>query len=280
MPKVRIITDSAIYLDPDLIEKHGITVLAQRLSFDQVTFREGVDITPLQFFKRMLEDPAKPSVSPPPVQEFRQAYERLQRSADQILVLASSSHLSDTFRVAQEATQLFLGRCRIAVVDSQSTSLALGILVEAAARAAEAGQPLDDIVRLVRGMIPRIYVIFFAETLGYLERAGRIGPAQALLGTLLSIKPLLIIEDGQLIPQEKVRTTTRAVEKLFEFVAEFSRLERLAILESPLKNDAPHLLERFELIMPGRSIPVLHYSPSLACHLGPDAMGVVVYEGL
>jgi DegV family protein with EDD domain len=279
MPKVKIITDSAIYLDPGLIEKHDITLLSQRLRFDHTTFREGVDITPPHFFQRMVKDPAMPSVLPPPLQEFRQAYERVQRNTDQILVLVSSSHLSDTFRVAHEATQLFLGRCRIAVVDSQSTSLALGILVEAAATAAEAGQPLDDIVRLVRGMIPRIYVIFFVETLDYLERAGRIGPAQALLGTLLSIKPLLIIEDGEIIPQEKVRTTTRAVEKLFDFVAEFSRMERLAILESPLKNDAPLLLERLALIMPNRSVPVLPYSPSLACHLGPDAMGVVVYEG-
>jgi DegV family protein with EDD domain len=280
MPKVKIITDSGAHLEPVLLEQYDITVLSQRLNFDQTTFREGVDITPLQFFKRMMEDPAKPTVSPPPVEEFRQAYERLQKSTDQILVLVSSSHLSATLRVAQEATYLFLGRCRIAVVDSQTTSLALGILVEAAARAAEAGRLLDDIVRLVRGMIPHIYVIFFAETLDYLERAGRIGPAQALLGTLLSIKPMLIIEDGEIIPQEKVRTTTRAVEKLFEFVAEFSRLDRLSILESPLKNDAPLLLERLKLIMPERSVPVLPYSPSLACHLGPDAMGVVVYEGI
>ena len=101
-------------------------------------------------------------------------------------------------------------------------------MVRAAARAADQGRPVDSIVRLIRGMIPHVYLVFFVESLDYLEREGRIGKAQALLGNMLNIKPILIVEDGDIIPLEKVRTRPRAIDKLYEFVAEFAQIEDVA----------------------------------------------------
>jgi DegV family protein with EDD domain len=157
----------------------------------------------------------------------------------------------------------------------------LGILVKASAEAAAKGQSLDDITRIIRGMIPRIYVVFFVETLDYLEREDRIRPAQALLGAMLDIKPFLTMQDGELIPMEKVRSRDRAVDKLFEFISEFSDIEQITILQSTPHptEDTKLLLERLDIAFPGLEAPVVVYGPTLASHLGLGALGVIVFEG-
>jgi DegV family protein with EDD domain len=156
-------------------------------------------------------------------------------------------------------------------------------VVLAAARAAEEGQTLDQIVRLVRGLLPHIYIVLIVERMDYLEKGGRVGPAQALLGSMLRIKPLLIVEDGDVIPLEKVRTRTMATEKLVEFVAEFAEVEQVIILRSPLQTGMDDLTvelrERLAEVLPGLEIPDIAYDPVLACHVGPEAIGVIVYEG-
>jgi DegV family protein with EDD domain len=181
---------------------------------------------------------------------------------------------------AQRGAESLLGRCEIAVIDSLTTSLGLGILATAAAKAAREGTTLDEIVRLIRGMIPHIYIVFYVNEMSYLERGRRIGRAQAILGSMLNIKPLLFMEDGEIIPLEKVRTHEKAIEKLFEFVAEFSELEQAAIVQryaTPTK-ETKLLLERLEQLFPTVKFPVIQYGPVLASHVGPSAMGVVVYE--
>ena len=153
-------------------------------------------------------------------------------------------------------------------------------LAKAAAQAAQEGADLDEVVRLVRGMIPHIYTVLYVDQMDYLERGNRIGRAQAVLGTMLDVKPLLFLEDGEIIPLEKVRTHEKAIEKLFEFVAEFSELEQAAIVQ---RNPSPTeetkiLLERLEQLFPDMEFPLIQYGPVLASHIGPSAMGVVVYE--
>jgi DegV family protein with EDD domain len=169
-------------------------------------------------------------------------------------------------------------------MDSMSVSWGLGFLVKAAAEAAADGRPLDTIVRLVRGMLPHIYLVFSVERLDYLERGGRIGRAQALLGTMLHIKPILLIEDGEIVPVEKVRTRLMALEKLADFVAEFAAIQQVVILRSPLESDdspqIEELREHLSLALPDQPFPIVEYDPILACHLGPEAIGVVVYEGV
>jgi DegV family protein with EDD domain len=190
--------------------------------------------------------------------------------------------LSKTLQHARVGSEPLLGRCSIAVVDSMTTSVGLGILVKAAAKAASDGASLDDIVRVVRGMLPHVYLIFYVETMDYLERGGRIGKAQAILGSMLSIKPILFMEDGDIIPLEKVRTTDKAIDKLFEFVAEFDNLEQTAIIQRsqhPSK-ESRILQERLKQSFPELHFPIIQYGPDLATRVGPNALGVVVYEGI
>jgi len=280
MARARIITDSTAYLTPDQIGQYQITVLPVDIYLGDQKVRVGSDHNLRQLFQRMAADQAQATKAVISPSVFEEAYSQLSRQTDQILVIVGSSKLSSAFAAAKSVANAFLGRCRIAVLDSMATSWGLGLLVQAAARAAEEGQSLDEIVRLVRGMLPHIYVVLFVERLDYLEKGNRIGPAQALLGTMLNIKPLLIMEEGEIIPLEKVRTRASAIEKLADFVGEFASVEQVVIMQNPLGTDTELLVEHLNVVLPGRTFPVIEYDAVLACHLGPDAMGVTVYEGL
>ncbi len=280
MAKVAIVTDSTAYLEPGVAQELGITVVPLSVHIGDETLRDGIDITPEAFFQRLERGGPLPRTTSPSVQTFEQIYADLHTRTDQILSIHLSGQLSQTVHQAQRGAESLLGRCEIAVIDSLTTSLGLGILATAAAKAAREGTTLDEIVRLIRGMIPHIYIVFYVNEMSYLERGRRIGQAQAILGSMLNIKPLLFMEDGEIIPLEKVRTHEKAIEKLFEFVAEFSELEQAAIVQrqaTPTK-ETKLLLERLEQLFPTVKFPVIQYGPVLASHVGPSAMGVVVYE--
>jgi DegV family protein with EDD domain len=280
MAKVAIVTDSTAYLEPGVAQELGITVVPLGIHIGDETLRDGIDITPEAFFQRLERGGPLPRTTSPSVQSFEQVYADLHTRTDQILSIHLSGQLSQTVHQAQRGAESLLGRCEIAVIDSLTTSLGLGILATAAAKAAREGTTLDEIVRLIRGMIPHIYIVFYVNEMSYLERGRRIGRAQAILGSMLNIKPLLFMEDGEIIPLEKVRTHEKAIEKLFEFVAEFSELEQAAIVQryaTPTK-ETKLLLERLEQLFPTVKFPVIQYGPVLASHVGPSAMGVVVYE--
>lgn len=280
MPKVSIVTDSAAGLDAETVQRYGIHVLPLTIHLGNESFREGLDISSEQFLARLSQASDFPTVSSPSVSEIQNLYEQIALQSTEILSLHVSSALEQVYERARKASEGFVGRCKIEVIDSQTVALGQSILARAAAESAAAGTNLDDVVRLVRGMIPHIYSIFFVETLDYLERDGRIGVAQAMLGTMLNIKPLLTIEEGDIIPMEKVRTREKAIEKLYEFIAEFSHIEELMILQDHTTEDTADLLERLKTLFIDREIPTYTYGPSLAAHLGPTAMGAVIYEGV
>lgn len=278
----QIVTDSTAQLEPDLAKQLGITVLPLEISFGTQKFREGVDLTSGEFFRRVAHSPVLPSASAPTVEAFRQAYATLCQSADQIVSIHVSSKLNETCANARSAADHFLGRCEIVVIDSWTISLGLSILVQAAARARMQGTGLDDIVRIVRGMIPHIYAVFFTETLEYLERDQRLSKSQAILGTMLSIKPFLAIEEGEITPMEKVRTRDKVIDKLIEFVSEFSNIEQIAVVHSPSRagNDARLLLDRLQSNFRDYQFDTIIYGPTLGTFVGPFGLGLIAYEGL
>ncbi len=280
MPRVKILTDSTADHPPDVIERLGITVLPITIHLGQKNLRDGIDTTAEDFSARLLRASALPTTSAPTLHQFEETFAELTKQSGEVVAIHVSSKLSQTFRTAQRAAAPLLGRSKIVVIDSQLITVGLGMLVTAAAQAAADGASLDEVVKLVRGMIPRIYIGFFVETLEYLERGGRIGKAQAMLGTMLNIKPLLILEEGEIVALEKVRTRAKAIEKLVEFISEFTRIERMVILHSTTPEDVNLLIEQINLVLPNMNIKVEQYGPVTATHLGPNALGVVVYEGM
>lgn len=283
MSKIHIVTDSAAHFaDPTVPERLGITVVPQTIQFGNQIFREGIDLSPEEYFRRLPHDSIMPIVLPPTVDDFRTLYAKHVKRDEQILSIHTSARMSNTVLNARQAASEFLGRSKIIALDSLNTSLGLGILTEAAADAAAQGTDLDGLVRLARGMIPHMYSVFFTSSLDYLERSGRLSRSQSMLGTMLGIKPLLTFEDGEITPIEKVRTRDKAIDKLIEFVSEFTHIDRVAIMQSvehPTE-DARILLERLEQTFPGQYFPVMMYGATLACLIGPDSLGIVIYEGM
>ena len=283
MSKVRIVTDSsAHFLNPDLIERYQIEVVPLTITLGTRAFREGVDLDAETFFRLASDDTATATITAPSVEDFAEVYSRLNRETDQIISLHLSRQMGAVWDHARAGARTLLGRCEIAVIDSMTISAGLAMLVQTAARTAETGASLDEVVRLVRGMLPRVYSVFYVENLDYLRHNGLLSEAQSILGTMLNIKPFLTIEEGELISMEKVRTQTQAIDKLVEFVIEFAELEDLVILQnSPYPTEQTRLLqERLAAEFPHHAFPSMLYGPSLATLIGLDGMGVAVCEGL
>jgi DegV family protein with EDD domain len=279
--RVYIVTDSAATIETAVAEHLDITVLPLTVRIDHQDYQDGADLDHEEVLLRMAHDRIRPSIVGPTSEQFRRVYSRLTRRTDKIISLHSSASLSLVCREARRAASEFLGRCDIVVIDSETLSLGLSILVQEAARLANASIPLSEIMRQMRGIIRRIYIVLVTDTLDYLEHSQRVSPAQAILGTMLGIKPFLALEEGEIIPMEKVRNRDRAIDKLAEFASEFSSIEQVAILQSTRypTQETKMLQERLALIAPGHDFPILLYGPLLASHIGPDGMGLIVYEG-
>ncbi len=282
MGKVQIVTDSsAHFLNPDVIERYDIKIVPLTIRMGTQSFREGIDIDSETFFRLASHSGPSASVIAPTTEEFAVLYNQINRQTDQILSLHVSRKINPTWDHARAATKTLLGRCEITALDSMTISVGLALLVEAAAQAAEDGASLEEVVRLVRGMLGRIYMVFYVENLDYLRHSGLLSEAQSILGTMLNIKPFLTIEEGELIPMEKVRTQAQALDKLVEFVTEFSSFESLVILQNtPYPTEQTRALqERLAVEVPGKQVPAVMYGPSLAALIGLDGLGIVVHEG-
>ena len=281
MSRVHIVTDSSVqFCTPGFAEKHTFTLVPLTIQLGQQAYREDSDLTTEQLFQRVAAGAPLPVVVAPTAEQFAATYSELSRRTDQILSIHISGKLNAAVRHAQASSATIKGRCRIEVIDSLSISAGLGALVEIAVLAAESGASLEETVRLVRSAVPRLYAIFFVESLSYLAHAGRANPAQALLASMLNVKPFLTLEEGDLAPMEKTRSRPQALEKVVEFVTEFTDIQHLAILRGVAGQpaDAQQVCERLEAAYPNRAWPVLTYGPSLAALLGPDALGVMVCE--
>ena len=281
MTRVHIVTDGNIQFVSQPDDRLDVTIIPVAIQAGDEKYEDIGGEHNEEVLRRVDSERIRPKILGPTEDDFREVYSRLSRSTDQIISIHSSAALSGIVSSALTAAADYLGRCDIVVVDSQTTSLGLALLVQEASEMARAGCNREEILRSVRGMIARIYVVMFTDTLDFLERSGRISPAQCILGTMLGIKPFLAIEGGEIIPMEKVRGRDRGLDKLVEFAAEFSRIERIAILQSTSEptDETLVLRERLQGFFPNVSSPILVYGPLLASHVGPDGLGLVAYEG-
>ena len=290
MSKVYIVTDSAMRLptavteglaDSEVAEQLDITIVPLTVEIEGEVFRDGVDLDHEELLLRMASERVRPEIVGPTASDFRRVYGRLTRQTDQILSLHSAASLSLVHREAKRATGAFMGRFDITVVDSETFSLGLGILAEGAAMLAATPMPLSAVVRNIRGMLRHIYISLTTDTLDYLEHSGLISASQAVLGTMLDNKPSLAVERGRIIPMEKVIGRDDAIGKLADFANEFPHIEKMAILQStPYHTEETEMLrDDIEVVAADGQLPVLLYGPLLASHVGPDAVGMLVYEG-
>ncbi len=277
---IRIVTDSSSDISPSLAAELGVTVIPIRISFGSKVYHDGVDIDRNEFYRHLTTAAVTPRVEPPLLQDFHKVYNRLLKGADQVLAIHVSSRLNRTAQVAREAARSFLGQDKITVVDSRMISWGLRHLVVLAVGAAQRQASAAEIVRLIRGIIPHIYMVFYADSPDYWERYRARHRDRVLAEGMQGFKPLLIVEEGEIVPMERVRSRGKSVDRLHEFLTEFARFEQATVLQGHLADDAHLLFEQLVEAFPESRVNIQPYGPALATYVGPSALGLGVYEGL
>lgn len=279
MVRVAIVTDSTADLPLSLREAQGIEMVPLNVHFGNDTFLDQVDLSTDQFMTRVAESSTIPTTSQPATGRFEEVFRRLAREYDEIVAVLISAKLSGTVMSATLARDSVNSLIPIEIVDSESASMGLGLQVLNAARARNQGADAAEIVRRLQTSASAYETLFFVDTLDYLRRGGRIGKASALLGSLLDLKPLLRIDEGQVVPAERTRTRARARKELVDFVRGMPGVERLAIMHASMPAEAEEMADEFALTVPREEIIIGQFGPVIATHLGPGAMGVIVDTG-
>jgi DegV family protein with EDD domain len=271
---VKVITDSTADLPPEVAEQLGIRVVPLNVHFGEETYKDGITITADEFYRRLVSSPALPTTTQPSVGEFIQVYKELE--GQEVVSIHISAKLSGTINSALQAKEALGAGENIAVVDSKQVSMGLGLIVMEAARAAQQGASFREVVEEAERAIPQTQFLGLLDTLEYLQKGGRIGKAQAFLGTLLRIKPILSVRDGEAHPLERVRTRERALDRLVEIVKEYAPLKALAVIHSTTPEEAEALRQRLSPLAPDIDILMGRFGPIVGTHLGPGALGVAL----
>lgn len=272
--KVAVVTDSTSDLLKETAAERGITVVPLNVHFGDEVFRDQVDISTDEFMAKMATAEKLPTTSQPSVGAFETAFRAA--GAQEIICPILSSRLSGTFQSAQIAAQNLAGEIKVELVDTLNVSYGLGFQVLRAADLADEGLDATTIAQTLRNEMTRYHVVFFVETLEHLRRGGRIGKAAQMVGSLLQLRPLLRIDEGQVVPYERTRTRSKAIRALADFATDNLLPEELAILYNTTPEDAEILAGMLQSVTPDREIPLIKLGPVIASHIGPDVLGVAV----
>ncbi len=277
---VRIVTDSTADLAPQLGRDLGISVVPLSVIFGNEVYREGIDISHDLFYDKLVNGKVLPTTSAPSVGDFLKAYEPLLEETNEIVSVHISSKLSATYENARQAVQVLADRgARIEVVDSRLASLGLMFVTLAAARAAREGGDIDGVKAAAERSAERVRVHVMLDTLEYVRRGGRIGRARAFLGAMLRVKPMLALRDGEVHPEERVRTKRHAIERLFQIATSYPDVREVAIGYSTNAQEAHDFKQRLAEVMPHVNIWVARFGPVLGTHGGPGFLGIALLEG-
>lgn len=277
---IKIVTDSTAYLPETTVRQHDIRVVPLYVHFGEKAFREGVELSNQEFYTRLKEAPELPTTSQPSAGEFHQVFKELLDAGHEIVTLTISSKLSGTWNSAMAAKEM-LPEGDITVIDSLSTSVGLHLMVETAVEAASAGATRQDIVEKVEAIKESLQIFFVVDTLEYLAKGGRIGNAKAFLGTLLKVKPILVLQDGAIEPLEQVRSKRKAQARMLDLVEEYvgnrGPQARTAITNALVPDEAEALKKEIVERLGCREPVMGELGPVIGTHTGPGVVGVAVY---
>jgi DegV family protein with EDD domain len=284
MSKIAVVTDSTTYMPPELVKKHNISVAPQVLIWGDQTYKDGVDIQSGEFFTRLKTTKVMPTTSQVAVISFQEIFQDLVDKGYEVLALLVSSKLSGTVQSAMQARDMMgTARDKVNVVDSQSVAMALGFQALAVARAIEAGASLKEAIALAEKSHEYTGVFFAVDTLEFLHRGGRIGGAQRFIGSALNLKPILAIQDGRVEGIERIRTKSKAHDRVLELCIEKVNRRspvRLATLHANAAEDAKALLTRAEQALHPIESIFTEVSPTVGTHAGPGTVGLAFMAGL
>jgi DegV family protein with EDD domain len=276
---IAIVTDSSANIPAEALRGLDVTVIPLWLHWGEDRFRDGVDIHPPDFYRRLQESDQFPTTSQPSVGEFESLIRRVGEGKDAVVNVLVTSKLSGTVASAQAAAQR-VHDIAVHVVDSMSTSMALGFGVLAAARAAAAGAPVEGVVAAAEEMRDRVHLLFAMETLEFLRRGGRISGARWLLGSALQIKPLLHMKDGIVQPLVQVRSKRKALARMLQAVEERlggKQMAEAAVIDADCPDEGAAIAAKVKQRFQPRNLYRSIVSPVIGTHAGPGTVGIAFY---
>jgi DegV family protein with EDD domain len=280
MSRVKIVTDSACDLPDKLADELGIDIVPLTIRFGDLEFVDRQDLTSGDFWSRCAASPVLPETAAPSSGAFEKAFRKAATAGyDGIACIVLSSRLSATIQSAQIAAAAVKTEIPVRVIDSLSVTVGLGLIVVAAARLALEGAPLDQVVAKAEEIVPRSRVYAALDTLENLQKGGRIGRAQALLGSMLQVKPIIEVRDGAVEPESRQRTRSKALRRLVELVDKATQqgpIENLAVVHADAP-DVDELLRQLSSRYPRQEIIVGEIGPVIGTHSGLRAMGVTFH---
>jgi DegV family protein with EDD domain len=274
--RVAIVTDSTADLPAQLAKSRGITVVPLTLNFEGRSLLDGVDIRPSEFYRKLPNATTHPTTSQPSAGQFAEAFAALLETHDEIVSIHISEKLSGTYASAVQGAEMSNPK-RVHVVDSELVSMSLGLLTLAASQTASTGAGASAIVERISSMRARVHTYFSVATLEFLRRGGRIGRASAMLGSVLQVKPVLCIRDGQVTPLERVRTFERALNRIVELAREVDDGKGLCVIvgHADAEEDAQRVARGLEPVC--ETLMIQPLGPVVGAHAGPGVVGVGCY---
>ena len=275
---IQIVTDSSSDIPRGLAAELGITIVPAIVRFGEESFLDGVDIDHDTFYRRLQEEKIFPTTSQPSPGQFIEAYQRLAPGADGIISIQLSARLSGTYNSAVQGAQAAGVSCPIEVVDSCTTSLGLGLMAIEAARLARSGASMESVLAAVREWVSRSHFFAALDTLDYLAKGGRIGRAKYFVGTLIRVRPVLAIVDGEVQPVRQLRTRAQVEPFLDEQARRHHPVRALGVVYSTGRSEAEAVADRLADLCPRQSIVVGRIGPGLGSHTGPGVLGIALIE--
>ena len=273
---VKIVTDSVADLTHRVINELGITIVPLNVRLGNEVYRDGIDLTAEQFYDRLTHSKILPVTSVPSPGTFAEAYDKLAEETDEILAIIVSAKLSATYEVALQSIGLMKQKCRVEVIDSQFGAAAEGLVVITAAKAARAGASLDEVIDVTRKAISRVDMRAVFDTMEYLKRGGRIGRAQAFLGSILNVNPIITLKGGVVEPVGRTRSRDKAIDYLYDFAVSYSHIDGIAIEDAACPDDAELLVERLSTKFSKGCFYRSKTTPVIGTHTGPGLLLVAV----
>lgn len=273
---VKIVADSLGDIPSEIVKELGITIIPINVLFGTESFRDGVDLTTEQFYDKLVSSKIMPTTAVPSLGTFAEIYDKVAQATDEFVVLTVSHKLSATYETALHAVEMMKKKCRVKVIDTLQVIMGEGLIAIEAAKAAKAGASFDEVVKLAQQNIPRVDVRMAFDTLEYLKRGGRIGAAQAFLGSILKVNPVLTLKDGEVHPVARERSRAKAIDHLYNFALSFSRIDAIAVEDATTPAEADALAERLKAKFPGKPIYRSKASAVIGAHVGPSVVSVAV----
>jgi DegV family protein with EDD domain len=265
-----VVTDSTADLPDEWRERYDIEVVPLKVLFGEETFRDGVDMNNEEFFARLAQSTKLPTTSAPSPGEFAELYTRLAKDHDGCISIHIGRQLSATAEAARVGAQSVEG-FPISVIDSETVTMPMAFLCRVAAECAT----LDEATAAVDARIPKCRVLALLDTLRYIEMGGRVSRAQAMIGTMLDLKPLLLVVDREIKPVDRVRTRSRAIPRMVDFFDKDLPVEHVAVVHAQAPEEAERIASDLRQRLPGLEVPVGQIGCVLGTHTGPKALGVV-----